>query len=191
MINSKQKIIIGYPIFDLLAFIFCFAFVALTICFYDDTSAIFFFTVAFFGFGGVVLLFKLLRGKKYISKNSKEAQEFISQKNDRLINGLGDFTYDTVGFTILISNKKVHIAWDDISQIIAFKVDLFSIDEIRLQIHLSDKTSIEFGEEIPGWFQFLLRSKEQFPEIDPLWEVDISNPAFERKETIIYKKLKS
>lgn len=132
-----------------------------------------------------------MKGKKYISNNSIKAQELANQRNDKFINDLGDFAYDTRGFTIIISKKETVIARDDILQIRAFKVDVFVIYEIRLQIHVSDHSNIEFGEEIPGWFQFLLRSKEQCPEIDLLWDVKTSSSAFEPKETTIYNKSKS
>lgn len=184
--TKEKQTIIGYPISDIAAIIICFFFVAVAVSLYDRTSIIFFATILLFGLGGISLVFNTFYKKRYVSRNSNEAQEIRKRKSLELINGLGVFEYDNYGFSIIIYNKEEYIAWDEIQKLVAFKIDLLTYDEIRLQIHLENGAVFEFGEEIPGWFQFLVRSKEQFPSINPLWEVDISSPAFEKKETVIY-----
>jgi hypothetical protein len=49
----------------------------------------------------------------------------------------------------------------------------------------------EITESTKGWFQFIEKTKEQFPSISKTWEMEIANPAFERKETELYNRNKN
>lgn len=195
---SKKKVIIGYPILDLVKLVIFYLIFGFGIYYYDTTDIMYPIFIAFTALVAVVIPIKIFYGKRYISKNSVEAQQ-ITKKNeaeflkslDEGLTGFGNFKFDDIGFKVISLESEEYVEWDKIDKLIAFKIDLLTFDEIRLQIHLESERIIEFGEEIPGWSEFVLRLRNQFVEIDSSWETNISKPAFERKETIIYKKLKS
>jgi hypothetical protein len=157
--------------------------------FYDYQHPLFWITLLFFGVGGIALVVKtFFSNQNYVGRNSSKALLLKSQRENEFLNALGNFTYDDYGFSIKTEQNEKYIAWTEIEKMVAYKIDLYTYDEIRLVVFLENDERYEFDEETPGWFQFLERSKEQFISIDKLWELEISNPAFERKETIIYKK---
>ena len=73
----------------------------------------------------------------------------------------------------------------------AYKIDLFATGGIHLFLEAENGKQFEISENTEGWFQFNERLKEQFSEINKRWEIDIAVPAFERKETEIYKRNKN
>ena len=77
--------------------------------------------------------------------------------------------------------------WDEITQIIAYKRDQITIDRIELEIVFGDKAFM-ISEDLPGWYQFIAKTKEVYPTIPIDWEVKIIQPAFETNLTIIYDK---
>ncbi|PIQ21578.1 MAG: hypothetical protein COW65_08305 [Cytophagales bacterium CG18_big_fil_WC_8_21_14_2_50_42_9] len=62
---------------------------------------------------------------------------------------LGNFEYFDNGFRIIENQKSSEINWADIQEIIAYKVDLYTVDEIRLKI-TSDKLTITISEDTSG-----------------------------------------
>lgn len=44
------------------------------------------------------------------------------------------------------------------------------------------------SEELPGWFQFVKKTKEIFPIIPKDWDLNIIHPAFQTNFTTIYSK---
>lgn len=81
---------------------------------------------------------------------------------------------------------KHQIVWDDIVKIIAYKIDLLTIDEICMDI-ITDSKVYTITEEFHNWDTFtkviesrLLSKKDWFPEV--------AHPAFARNETTLYEK---
>lgn len=110
------------------------------------------------------------------------------EKNfDELYDDLGVFQYDQEGFTISHEGFNKKINWADITQLNAYKVDLFTTDRIDLEIVYSDK-SFSISEELPGWYQFVIKTKEIFPIIPKDWDTKIVHPPFEKNYTTIYDK---
>src|SRR5687768_13264806 len=92
------------------------------------------------------------------------------EKNfDELYDDLGVFQYDQEGFTISYEDFTKRINWADITQLNAYKVDLFTTDRIDLEIVYCDK-SFSISEELPGWYQFVIITKEIFPTIPKDWD---------------------
>jgi hypothetical protein len=88
----------------------------------------------------------------------------------------------------IITNGKVkyQIVWDDIVKIITYKIDLWTIDEICIDI-ITDNKIYTISEEFHNWDTFtkvienrLLSKNDWFPEV--------AHPAFARNETILYEK---
>jgi len=99
----------------------------------------------------------------------------------------GQFEYFDYGFQITENLKSTKINWTDIQEITAYKVDLYTVDEIRLNID-SDKLTITISEETPGYFVFKETIKDIFPDSDKDWEHKVMKPAFAENLTIIYKR---
>lgn len=114
--------------------------------------------------------------------NLTSGKTFEEQQND-----LGVFKYDENGFTICYLNYTKTHKWTDITEINAYKKDLVTIDTIAMQIVFGDK-QIEITEELPGWYQFVARTKIAFPSIPKDWDMEIVHPPFATNYTKLYSK---
>jgi|SRR5215831_2076711 len=132
--------------------------------------------------------------RKFISKF------FYNKYNDpNLFNGtgkltyeeefqqLGIFEYDEEGFIIRYEEICTRIRWKDITELNVYKRDLMTIDSITMDIVYGEmQTTI--SEDLPGWHQFVERSKIIFPEIPGDWDWVIVQPPFATNYRNIYKK---
>ena len=100
---------------------------------------------------------------------------------------LGVFKYGEKGFTIEYEDFVKDVLWENITQLNVYKKDLLAIDRVEMEIIYGD-TYFIITEDLPGWFQFVIKLKEVFPTIPKDWEINIVNPAFESNFTTIYKK---
>ena len=92
----------------------------------------------------------------------------------------------TDGFDVITNNAAQHIQWRDIQKITAYKIDLFTTDEICMEIMLVED-SVTISEEIIGWPAFSAAVLEQFPSIPKDWEWVIAQPAFATNYTALYQ----
>lgn len=99
----------------------------------------------------------------------------------------GRFTYDDDGFVFQFSDGPQKILWSEIERMTAYKVDLITIDQLRLDIDFRGLT-LPISEETPGFFQFIVKTKEAFPTIAKDWDLKIIHRAFEANETVIYER---
>ena len=104
-----------------------------------------------------------------------------------MYNDSGVFQYDQEGFSISYEDFIKRINWADITQLNAYKVDLFTTDRVDLEIVYGDK-AFSINEELPGWYQFVIKTKEIFPTIPKDWDTKIIHPPFETNYTTIYKR---
>lgn len=114
--------------------------------------------------------------------NSSSGKSFNEKYDD-----LGVFEYNEHGFTLTYKEFSESIKWDEITQLNVYKVDLFTIDRIDMQIVCGDR-SFTISEELPGWYQFVLKTKEVFPTIPKDWDIKIIPPAFATNYRTIYEK---
>ncbi len=119
--------------------------------------------------------------KKHL-ENSNSSLPFTEMWDD-----LGAFQYESEGFAIIYEDFKKTIKWSEITQLNVFKVDQMTIDRIDMEIVYGDKC-FTISEELPGWYQFVLKTKEIFPEIPKNWDTDIIFPAFAINYKTIYEK---
>lgn len=124
-----------------------------------------------------------LSPKRHLT-NSNSGKTF-----DEMYNDLGAFQYDETGFTIQYEDFTKKLGWADITQLNVYKVDQFTIDRIDMEIVYGDKT-FTISEELPGWYQFVLKTKEVFPTIPKDWDINIIQPPFATNYTTIYDKAK-
>lgn len=115
-----------------------------------------------------------------ISEESKNPFDFKYED-------LGKFGYDDDGFTIDFTSGPLKIFWTDIEQLIAYKQDMFTYDEVCIDIKYNDLV-ITISEATPGWYQFIIKTKQVFPSISATWDIDIVHPAFETNLTILYQR---
>mgnify|MGYP006908212116 CR=1 FL=1 len=112
--------------------------------------------------------------------NHASGKSFDEQKAD-----LGAFQYTDDGFTYTRGDFTRTLKWSDITQLNVYKIDLMTIDEVRMEIVYGEKF-IEISEEIPGWSQFVLRTKKIFPSIPRQWDSEIIQQPFETNYRTIY-----
>ena len=99
----------------------------------------------------------------------------------------GVFKYDDEGFSIQYEEFFKQIKWKDITEINAYKADLMTIDRIEMEIVYGNK-SLMVSEDLPGWYQFVIKTKKVFSTIPHEWENEITQPPFATNWTNIYKK---
>jgi hypothetical protein len=109
---------------------------------------------------------------------------------------LGVFSYQDNGFTIHRPNGSAEAGgsggskqyfYAEIEAIFAYKVDLVTYDEIRIEIVLGDSV-LRITEDTPGWCQFLLTLKDFFPSIPQDWDFEIPFPPFAMNFMVLYKR---
>lgn len=129
-------------------------------------------------------IFNKLRPKQKLATNYNSGKTF-----DEMYNDIGVFTYHDDGFTIVYGNLNKTLKWDDITQVNVYKVDLMTIDEVEMEIVYGD-WCFTINEEVPGWYQFILKLKESFPEIPADWETEVMFPAFAINYRTIFNRMK-
>lgn len=120
------------------------------------------------------------KSKPDLELNYKSGKSF-----DELYNELGAFQYSDEGFTFTRGDFSKTLKWSDITALNVYKKDLLTIDEIRMEI-VYDTHFFEISEEIPGWYQFVVKTKEIFPSIPETWDIEIIQPPFESNYRTIY-----
>ncbi len=115
--------------------------------------------------------------------NHTSGKNFEGQKAD-----LGAFQYTKEGFTYTRGDFTKTLKWSEITELNVYKKDLMTIDEVRMKIVYGEKY-IEISEEVPGWYQFVSRTKEIFPTIPKQWDIEIIQRPFETNNKTIYSSI--
>ena len=126
---------------------------------------------------------KDLFSSKAWQKANVNFQEEISEKEKNL----GQFQFYDYGFRIIKKNNQIEINWAEIKEILAYKVDLLTVDEIRMDI-ITNSATVTISEETPGYLYFKEKIKLIFPDLDKNWESKVLKPAFAENITTIYKR---
>jgi hypothetical protein len=100
---------------------------------------------------------------------------------------IGIFEYYNTGFIVHFENNAINIEWSSIKALFGYKVDLYTVDVICLDIFYEDEKQIRITEETKGWYIFLEKLQTQFPQIKKNWDVEIAFPAFETNLTLLYE----
>jgi len=107
---------------------------------------------------------------------------------EELMNDLGVFKYNIDGFSINYGILFKTLKWEEITAINVYKTDALVVDCITMEIVYGEKC-FSIDEEIPGWYQFVIKTKEIFPSIPRNWNIDIIQPPFARNFKVIYSKI--
>jgi hypothetical protein len=102
---------------------------------------------------------------------------------------IGDFEYTDVGFSFINKEKKiVSWHWADIESIFAYKNDLFTVDQLCLDIFNKSDGYVTLTEDVPGWAYFIEKLKAIFPGIDKEFDWKIVLPPFATNLTLVYDR---
>ncbi len=91
------------------------------------------------------------------------------------------------GFTVEIDNSPLEVQWQAIRAITAYKLDLFAVDEICMELEAGDSI-IRFSESVAGWDEFIEKMQVVFPVIDKEWCRKVASPPFATNHTILYER---
>lgn len=108
-------------------------------------------------------------------------------KNKRFIEE-GIFTYNSDGFDIMINGVSNAVKWNDIVKLTAYKVALFTFDEIHIEILLENERII-ISEETKGWYQFIEKFTTALKGVNAGWEDEVTKEAFATNCALIYEKI--
>ena len=96
-----------------------------------------------------------------------------------------DLAFDDTGFS---SNGKPswRAAWSEVRRITAYKIDLFTVDEIRVEFALQSGDALVIAEESPGFEALMLELVQRFPSATG-WHGKVVQPAFASRVTVLYE----
>lgn len=130
--------------------------------------------------------FQLLNPKhKWVDPDSEESIYTTGEDFNLIFNDEGIFDYQDEGFNIQFEDGKKFIYWKDIKTIYAYKRDLYTYDELNLQIDY-ENSSFKISENIKGWYKFVEKIKEIYPNIRQDFDIQLMFPAFEQNLTVVY-----
>ena len=155
---------------NIIVIIICISFICGSVLF----GKILWFPLIFFTLGLFIFIYKAITPQK-----TKLADDELFFR----LNDTGVFDYTENGFY----DGYLKYEWKNICEIIAYKNDLFSIDCICMNIKFCNDYELSVNEEYPGWYQFITRLEKEI-KLKDNWLKIVSKPAFNRNETVIYKK---
>lgn len=122
----------------------------------------------------------------WVDPTTTQGKKIQEKAFELLCNDTGNFQYSPDGFEFTINNQKQTVNWADIESIFAYKRDLYTVDELDLDIFTNNGFKLHLTEECPGWYQFILKLKEIFPSIDKEFDVKLMFPPFDTNLTLVY-----
>lgn len=79
------------------------------------------------------------------------------------------------------------VAWSAVHSIKGYKLDLVTVDEIRIIVAYDGGHTVELSEEQDGYETFIAKAEQRyrFPEA---WRTVLAHPAFERNEVTLFHR---
>ena len=144
--------------------------------------------VCLFGSITILILLKIISPNVSWLRWLKIPRERDNRPFNEIYSDNGIFDYQDNCFKINLEDGQQEIKWTEIKTIFGYKIDLFSIDSICVDVFCDNDKFFTIREETKGWFQFIEQSKNRFPSIDKVWEIKIAVPAFETNLTLVYDR---
>jgi hypothetical protein len=141
------------------------------------------FGLIFFSLCAVIFTYPLLDPKRKII--FKITEEYKAQMHNNYPEWQQEIIYTNSGFKI---DNSEEIKWSEMQAMFGYKRDLWTEDEICLDIFTKENKHFIVTEEALGWDIFLGKIAEQFPKINRNWHFDIVFPAFKTNLTLLYEK---
>lgn len=76
--------------------------------------------------------------------------------------------------------------WADIRRIVGYKIDLLTVDEIRVDFELKTNVTVIVTEESPGFGAFMSEVERRFPSVEG-WFAKIAQPPFAPVNAVLYQ----
>lgn len=135
----------------------------------------------------VYVLYHMLHPKfVWVDPSTKDGREIQQKAIELAMEDFGKFEYTSEGFTLIVGGEATFTAWKDIEAIFAYMRDLYSVDELNLDVITKNNYRLHLTEEMPGWHQFIVKLKEAFPIIRKDFEINLMFPAFATNMTLVY-----
>jgi hypothetical protein len=120
----------------------------------------------------------------------EQMRTFLSKMKRRLSRDFPkrEVRFDGDGFSVFEEEeKKGSVRWTDALEVFAYKIDLFSVDEICIGFRVdSAGTHHWVSEEFTGYREFLEELSRRYPGIRTDWFSDVAFPAFVENRTTIW-----
>lgn len=97
------------------------------------------------------------------------------------------FKYFDEGFSLMTDVGECFYRWIDIETVTAYKADLMTYDDLRLDIEFRDIV-LTFPEDLTGWSEFVEILSKKLPGILVDWESKVIPTPFASNLTLIYRK---
>jgi len=131
----------------------------------------------------------LILNRLFNPKYPRQQKEIQKKAFELRYQDLGVFEYEKDGFNFTGGDQPLFSRWSDIEAIFVYKRDLFTFDELNMEIFLINDYRIRITEETNGWYQFILKLKQVFPTIDQEFEGKLMFPPFETNLSLIYTSI--
>jgi hypothetical protein len=135
----------------------------------------------------------ILQTIKFLFKSSKAKTGYVKNQVEGLTadqvphkNG-STFTYTNDGFYITTNNIERFYRWNDIQLITAYKADLLTCDDLRLDIDFGELV-LTFSEDMAGWSEFIEMLPQKLPGIKVDWENHVIQRPLVANSTLIFTK---
>ncbi|CAN5422463.1 hypothetical protein BH10BAC6_BH10BAC6_06610 [soil metagenome] len=99
----------------------------------------------------------------------------------------GIFSYSDSSFTLQYDSESKTIRWEEICSINAYKIDLFTVDCIVIEILLADDR-IAIDDQTIGHMNFMQTASAKLANFKMDWFEVVAFPAFERNLTTVYER---
>ncbi len=94
--------------------------------------------------------------------------------------------FDDTGFSSA-GEPPWRATWSEVKRITAHKVDLLTVDEIRVEFALQDGIILVITEESPGFEALMLELVRRFPSVSG-WYGRVVQPAFAPCVSVLYER---
>jgi hypothetical protein len=122
----------------------------------------------------------------WVDTTTAEGKKIQLKASEKFLADFGVFTYSESGFVFTEKGATHSLHWVDIRAIFAYKRDLYTVDELNLDVIFANNIRLHLTEDIPGWYQFIDRIKQIFPTIDKDFDVKLMFPPFATNMTLVY-----
>jgi hypothetical protein len=92
------------------------------------------------------------------------------------------------GFTLRSLKKPVSVEFRDVYAIHAKKMDLLTVDEIRVTFERRNAVPVEVSEELSGFDDLMNKVLTWFRGSDGQWFRKVAQPAFAPSATVVWKE---
>lgn len=103
---------------------------------------------------------------------------------------LGAFQYSEDGFILTYENYTKSLKWAEITQLNVYLTNPgIPHEETTIEIVFGDR-QMTITEALPGWYQFVSRTKITFPTIPKDWDIEINTDNGQTNYRTIYNRNK-